>query len=162
VRRRPGGQGAAVVLWANFWHYPHNTPTLETDADNGDEMIVRDLRLKQADGRYHLVSAPTSALENRVKRTRLLGDIVVRGTRDVDVRAAVYDLTCELMWDPASAPANLGLELCRAPGWRPARLQASKCSSETDEWCTHTGYSPLKETTESAFTPMKEPPLSGT
>ena len=110
MRRRPG---ARAPPWCSG---PHNTPTLETYADNGDEMIVRDLRLEQADGRYHLVSAPTSALENRVKRTRLLGDIVFRGTRDVDARTAAYDLTCELMWGPASAPANLGLELCRAPG----------------------------------------------
>ena len=79
-------------------------------------MIVRDVRLKQADGGYHLVSAPTSALENHVKRTHLLGDIVVRGTRDLDVRSPAYDLTCELVWDPSSAPANIGLEVCRAEG----------------------------------------------
>lgn len=105
-----------AIGWANFWDYPHNTPTLETDAYNGDDMIVRDIRLKHADGGYYLVSAPTSALENHVKRTHLLGDIVVKGTRDLDVRATAYDLTCELVWDPASPPANVGLEVCRAEG----------------------------------------------
>jgi levanbiose-producing levanase len=105
-----------AIAWANFWDYPHNTPTLETDGYNGDDMIVRDIRLKQTDGVYHLVSAPTSALENHVKRSHLLGDVVVKGTRDLNLRASAYDLTCELVWDPASPPANVGLEVCRAEG----------------------------------------------
>ena len=143
----------AVVVWANSWDYPHNTPTVKTDAYNGDDMIVRDLRLKQADGGYHLVSAPTSALENHVKRTRVLNDIVVRGTRNLDVRAAAYDLTCELAWDPASVPANLGLELCGAPGGGRHVSQASKCSSETDGWCTRAGHSPLSRQRNPALRP---------
>ncbi|MFP3702187.1 hypothetical protein SB758_42595, partial [Burkholderia sp. SIMBA_013] len=48
--------------WANFWDYPHNTPTLATDAYNGDDMIVRDIRLKKGSGSYHLASTPTAGL----------------------------------------------------------------------------------------------------
>jgi levanbiose-producing levanase len=105
-----------VIGWANFWDYPHNTPTLATDAYNGDDMIVRDLRLKRGNGRYYLASAPTSALAKHVKRTHRLGDLSVAGTRDLDFRGLSYDLSCELVWDPAAPPANLGLEVCRAPG----------------------------------------------
>ncbi|WP_256127762.1 glycoside hydrolase family 32 protein [Arthrobacter sp. SDTb3-6] len=105
-----------AIGWANFWDYPHNTPTLATDGYNGDDMIVRDVRLKQGDGGYYLASTPTSAVVNYVTRTHSLGDVVVAGTRDLDVRALAYDLTCELVWDRAATPDNVGLELCRAPG----------------------------------------------
>ena len=104
-----------AIGWANFWDYPHNTPTLATDGYNGDDMIVRDVRLKRGKRRYHLASTPTAALDSYVKRTHRFGDVVVRGTRDLDVRSLAYDLSCELTWDPA-APANIGLEVCRAPG----------------------------------------------
>ncbi len=105
-----------AIGWANFWDYPHNTPTLATDGYNGDDMIVRDVRLKRGNGTYYLVSAPTSALGDHVKRTHLLGDVSVAGTHDLKVRSSAYDLSCEVVWDPASPPANLGLEVCRAPG----------------------------------------------
>ena len=41
---------ASAIGWANFWDYPHNTPTLATDGYNGDDMIVRDVRLKRGSG----------------------------------------------------------------------------------------------------------------
>lgn len=105
-----------AIGWANFWDYPHNTPTLATDGYNGDDMIVRDLRLKHGNGAYYLASAPTSALADHVKRTHRLGDVAVAGTHDLKIRSNAYDLSCELVWDPAVPPANLGLEVCRAPG----------------------------------------------
>ena len=105
-----------AIGWANFWDYPHNTPTLATDGYNGDDMIVRDVRLKRGTGAYYLTSAPTSALGNHVKRTHRLGDLAVTGTKDLKVRSLAYDLSCEVVWDPAAPPANLGLEVCRAPG----------------------------------------------
>ena len=40
----------------------------------------------------------------------------MNGTRDLDVRSLAYDLSCEVTWNPAAAPANIGLEVCRAPG----------------------------------------------
>ena len=114
-----GAEDAALrraIGWANFWDYPHNTPTLATDGYNGDDMIVRDIRLKRGSDGYYLASAPTAALERYATRTHRLGDVVVSGTRDLDVRSLAYDLTCEVTWDPAAAPANIGLEVCRAPG----------------------------------------------
>ncbi|MEV4989856.1 glycoside hydrolase family 32 protein [Pseudarthrobacter sp. LMD1-1-1.1] len=102
--------------WANFWDYPHNTPTLATDAYNGDDMIVRDVRLKKEGTSYHLVSAPTAGLSDHVKQSHRLGDVTVTGTRDLDINSLAYDLNCELRWDPARPPANVGLEICRAAG----------------------------------------------
>lgn len=105
-----------AIGWANFWDYPHNTPTLATDGYNGDDMIVRDIRLKQGNNGYYLASTPTAALERYARKTRRLGDVAVSGTHDLDVRSLAYDLSCELTWDPAAAPANVGVEVCRAPG----------------------------------------------
>lgn len=104
-----------AIGWSNFWDYPHNTPTLATDGYNGDDMIVRDVRLKAGSGGYYLASTPTAALSEYAARTHRLGDVVVSGTRDLDVRSLAYDLSCELVWDPAAPPANIGLEVCRAP-----------------------------------------------
>jgi levanbiose-producing levanase len=105
-----------AIGWANFWDYPHNTPTLATDGYNGDDMIVRDIRLKRDSDGHHLASTPTAALERYASRTHRLGDVIVSGTRDLDVRSLAYDLSCELTWNPAAAPANVGVEVCRAPG----------------------------------------------
>ncbi|WP_418001343.1 glycoside hydrolase family 32 protein [Microbacterium psychrotolerans] len=105
-----------AIGWANFWDYPHNTPTLATDGYNGDDMIVRDLRLTAGDGGYYLASAPTAALEQYAKKTHRLGDVTVAGVRDLELRSLAYDLSCELVWDPAAAPSNIGFEVCRAPG----------------------------------------------
>jgi levanbiose-producing levanase len=105
-----------AIGWANFWDYPHNTPTLATDGYNGDDMIVRDLRLKRGGAEYYLASTPTAALERYANKTHRLGDVTVAGTRDLDIRSLAYDLSCEVVWDPAAPPANLGFEVCRAPG----------------------------------------------
>lgn len=105
-----------AIGWANFWDYPHNTPTLAADGYNGDDMIARDVRLKRGAGGYYLASVPTAALADRVKRTHSLGDVEVTGTRDLDLQELAYDISCEIVWNPASPPANVGFEVCRAPG----------------------------------------------
>ncbi len=103
--------------WANFWDYPHNAPSMVTDGYNGDDMIVRDLRLERADdGTYYLASQPTAALADHTVRTHALGDVQVEGTLDLDLAARAYELTCTLVWDPTNRPGNVGFELCRAPG----------------------------------------------
>jgi levanbiose-producing levanase len=109
-----------AIGWANFWDYPHNTPTTATDGYNGDDMIVRDVRLKRdSSGTYYLASQPTAALADHVTRTHHLGDVTVDGTRDLDVAARAYELTCELTWDLAHRAGNVGFEVHRAPkGWR--------------------------------------------
>lgn len=104
-----------AIGWANFWDYPHNTPTLVTDGYNGDDMIVRDLRLVRGDRGYHLLSAPTAALRDYATSTHRLGNVRVEGTRDLAVRSRAYELSCELVWDPQARPQNVGFEVCRAP-----------------------------------------------
>lgn len=104
-----------VIGWANFWDYPHNTPTLATDGYNGDDMIVRDVRLHRSGARYRLVSTPTAALTDYTHRQHRLGDLRVDGARDLDVRSLTLDLSCTLVWDPATPPADIGVEVCRAP-----------------------------------------------
>ncbi|WP_255209260.1 glycoside hydrolase family 32 protein [Microbacterium oleivorans] len=101
--------------WANFWDYPHNTPTLVTDGYNGDDMIVRDLRLVRGSDTYYLASAPTAALRGYAFRQHRLGDVTVNGTRDLNVRSRAYELSCELVWDRGAHPENIGFEVCRAP-----------------------------------------------
>lgn len=105
-----------AIGWANFWDYPHNTPTLATDGYNGDDMIVRELRLVHTGEGYLLASAPPAGLADHVTRTHTLGDVEVRGTKDLDIHSGSYDLSCELRWDPADAPSNIGFEVLRAAG----------------------------------------------
>lgn len=45
-----------------------------------------------------------------------MGDLEVRGTHELDVRASSYELTCTLEWAAADAANDIGLEVCRAPG----------------------------------------------
>lgn len=100
--------------WANFWDYPHNTPTLVTDAYNGDDMIVRQLRLIRGDT-YYLASQPPSALSDYATEVHNLGDIRVSGEVDLNLQSRAYTLECELNWDPRNPPENAGLQVCRAP-----------------------------------------------
>jgi levanbiose-producing levanase len=105
-----------AIGWANFWDYPHNTPTLATDGYNGDDMIVRELRLRRGPDGYHLASSPPEALRRYADRTHDLGDVAVSGGHDLAVRSRAYELSCDIAWDPASPPSNVGLEVCRAAG----------------------------------------------
>lgn len=104
-----------VIGWANFWDYPHNTPTLVTDRYNGDDMIVRDLRLVRERDGYALTAAPTAALTGYATRVHRLGEIEVDGEVDLDIRATAYDLSCEVEWS-ADDVGDIGFEVCRAEG----------------------------------------------
>ncbi|MGI6878338.1 glycoside hydrolase family 32 protein [Microbacterium sp. gxy059] len=105
-----------AIGWANFWDYPHNTPTLATDGYNGDDMIVRELRLVPGEDGYRLASSPPAALADHAVRSYEFGDVEVVGAHDLDVRCGAFDLTCEIVWDPSSPPENVGFEVLRAPG----------------------------------------------
>jgi levanbiose-producing levanase len=107
-----------AIGWANFWDYPHNTPTLVTDRYNGDDMIVRDLRLVRERDGYALASTPTGSLTEYTVRTHRLGDLEVDGDLDLDVYAPAYDLSCEIEWDAEAAcpTADIGFQVCRAGG----------------------------------------------
>lgn len=99
--------------WANFWDYPHNAPTVFSDGYNGDDMIVRDIRLKQGSGDYYLASTPTAALSGYVTKTHRLGDIALDGAKELSVKAKTYEITCELQWREGVQP-NAGIEVRRA------------------------------------------------
>lgn len=105
-----------VIGWANSWDYPHNTPTLAVDGYNGDDMIVRDLRLVREDDRYLLRSTPTAALRDYATRTHRLGDLTVEGELDLDVHSSAYELSCEIEWGlgATDAAGDVGFEVCRA------------------------------------------------
>jgi levanbiose-producing levanase len=107
-----------VIGWANFWDYPHNTPTLVTDRYNGDDMIVRDLRLLREHDGYALAATPTAALKEYTTRTHRHGDLEVEGDLDLDIHAPAYDLSCEIEWasDVADFNGDIGFEVCRADG----------------------------------------------
>lgn len=102
--------------WANFWDYADNTPTSFTDGYNGDDMIVRDVVLKNGERGYYLASAPTAALENYHQSTQLLGDLEVDRDLELEVRSMAYDLMCDITWDPRRPPTRVGFELCRPEG----------------------------------------------
>ncbi|MFT4229911.1 MAG: glycoside hydrolase family 32 protein [Microbacterium sp.] len=110
-----------AIGWANAWLYAHNTPTLASDGRNGDDSIVRELRLRRGDGEYYLASAPPAALADRVTCVHRLGDVEVGGAatggiQDLGIRSPSYDLTCELEWDAAAPPGDIGFEVLRPPG----------------------------------------------
>lgn len=116
-----GDEDATVrhaIGWANFWDYPHNTPTLLTDGYNGDDMIVRDLRLVPDAGGYCLASAPTSALRDYTTREHRLGDQEVDGHVDLPLHLAAYDLECVIEWsvDALTPTSEVGVDVCRAEG----------------------------------------------
>ncbi|GAA4766892.1 glycoside hydrolase family 32 protein [Microbacterium gilvum] len=103
-----------VIGWANFWDYPHNTPTIVSDGYNGDDMIVRDLRLVHDSAGFRLTSVPTAALESYTTRTHQLGDIEVDGSADIAIRSAAYDLSCAISL--TTDVIDVGVEVCRAEG----------------------------------------------
>lgn len=107
-----------AIGWANFWDYPHNTPTIVTDGYNGDDMIVRDLRLERDQAGYRLACRPTAALGGYTTRTHRLGDLEADGDVDLAVRAPAYELSCDVEWqaDDAGRTGDVGFEVCRAGG----------------------------------------------
>ncbi|MBG6085021.1 glycoside hydrolase family 32 protein [Zhihengliuella flava] len=113
---RPDATLRHAIGWSNFWDYPHNSPSLVTDGYNGDDAIVRDLRLVRSNGRYVLTSQPTAALSEYAVKEHALGNVGLSGAKDLDIRSRAYELTCTLAWNPSDAPGNIGFELCRAPG----------------------------------------------
>lgn len=104
-----------IIGWANFWDYPHNTPTTMTDGYNGDDMIVRDVRLVRDQDGYALRSTPTSALTEYATRTHCLGDLEIEGELELNIHAPAYDLSCEIQWAVGGA-GDIGFEVCRAAG----------------------------------------------
>ncbi|KTS91136.1 levanase [Microbacterium testaceum] len=140
-----------VIGWANFWDYPHNTPTIDTDGYNGDDMIVRDLRLVRDERGYRLISAPTAALADYVTTTHLVGDVEVSAHVDLDVSAVAYDLECDVSW--SASTQDVGVQVCRAPGgtrFVAAGLDVTKGSAYLDRSFT---ANPTRGRSEAPFDP---------
>jgi levanbiose-producing levanase len=103
-----------VIGWNNFWDYPHNAPSMATDGYNGDDMIVREVRMIAGAESYYLASVPVKQLDKLAGPAKSLGSPAVSGDHVLDFSSRAYELECELSWDPASPPENVGFELCRA------------------------------------------------
>ena len=103
-----------AIGWNNFWDYPHNAPSMATDGYNGDDMIVREVRMIAGTSGYYLASVPVAELDQLAGPTVSLGSPKVSGEKVLEFSSSAYELTCELNWDPANPPENVGFELCRA------------------------------------------------
>lgn len=103
-----------VIGWNNFWDYPHNAPSMATDGYNGDDMIVREVRMVAGAEGYYLASVPVKQLDKLAGPAKSLGSPAVSGEQVLDFSSNAYELECELSWDPANPPENVGFELCRA------------------------------------------------
>ncbi|MGP5687670.1 glycoside hydrolase family 32 protein [Glutamicibacter ardleyensis] len=103
-----------VIGWNNFWDYPHNAPSMATDGYNGDDMIVREVRMIAGAEGYYLASVPVKQLDKLAGPAKSLGSPAVSGEQVLDFSSNAYELECELSWDPANPPENVGFELCRA------------------------------------------------
>ncbi|WP_286161101.1 glycoside hydrolase family 32 protein [Arthrobacter sp. MYb213] len=103
-----------AIGWNNFWDYPHNAPSMATDGYNGDDMIVREVRMVADSKGNYLASVPVKQLNKLARETTNLGSPTISGEQVLDFSSNAYELECELNWDPAKPPANIGFELCRA------------------------------------------------
>ncbi|UTM46688.1 glycoside hydrolase family 32 protein [Glutamicibacter mysorens] len=103
-----------AIGWNNFWDYPHNAPSMATDGYNGDDMIVREVRMVAGPNGNYLASVPVAQLDRLARATTKFGSPVVSGEKILPFSSSAYVLQCELQWDPANPPENIGFELCRA------------------------------------------------
>lgn len=103
-----------VIGWNNFWDYPHNAPSMATDGYNGDDMIVREVRMLGDKNGYYLATTPVEQLKALAGPSTKLGSPTVSAEQVLKFSSNAYELECELNWDPVNPPENVGFELCRA------------------------------------------------
>jgi levanbiose-producing levanase len=111
--RRAGGQVDTktryAIGWMNFWDYPNNTPTWESDGFNGTDSIVREISLHwYSSTESSLVSRPVRTLADRASRTISLGDVRVEGTRVLDYRGRAYQIQARIALGELH---NVGMQL---------------------------------------------------
>ncbi|HEY1093440.1 MAG TPA: GH32 C-terminal domain-containing protein [Glycomyces sp.] len=95
--------------WMNFWDYPHETPTWDSDGFNGTDSITREISLKwYGDTDCALVSKPVAALDGRVAERFELGDLTVDGRLELDVTGLAYEIRTSVSWNSLR---NVGLQL---------------------------------------------------
>ncbi|MEU5870821.1 GH32 C-terminal domain-containing protein [Glycomyces sp. NPDC047369] len=98
-----------AIGWLNFWDYPDNTPTWETDGFNGTDSIVREITLHWSSATESaLLSRPVRTLADRAARTVTLGDVQVNGNLPLDYRGRAYQVQTRVTWTQLN---NVGFQL---------------------------------------------------
>lgn len=97
----------------NNWKYANRTvPTDATDGYNGQNSIVRELRLeRQSGGDYTLLSAPVAALTAAAVRTVELPDQTVDGSVVLPYNGRAYEVALDISWSDAD---NVGVSVGRS------------------------------------------------
>ena len=102
-----------AVAWMNNWKYAaRDVPTDATDGYNGQNSIVRELRLaRQPGGWYSLLSSPVAALAGYVSSTTAFPGRSVEGSYVLPWRGRAYELELDISWDAAT---NVGVSVGRS------------------------------------------------
>ncbi|HAP89867.1 MAG TPA: glycosyl hydrolase family 32, partial [Arthrobacter bacterium] len=102
-----------AVAWMNNWKYAgRDVPTDASDGYNGQNSIVRELRLvRQPGGCYSLLSTPIGALSDHVSSTTVLPDRTVNGSAVLPWSGSAYELELDISWDAAT---NVGVSVGRS------------------------------------------------
>lgn len=102
-----------AVAWMNNWKYAaRDVPTDGSDGYNGQNSIVRELRLaRQPGGWYTLLSTPVGALSSYLSSTTVLPDRTVNGTAVLPWSGSTYELELDISWDAAT---NVGVSVGRS------------------------------------------------
>ncbi|MBF4570003.1 glycoside hydrolase family 32 protein [Plantibacter sp. VKM Ac-2880] len=102
-----------AIAWMNNWKYANrDVPTDASDGYNGQNSIVRELRLEaQSGGRYSLLSSPVEALSGYATATLPLPDQTVTGSAVLPWSGRAYEIELDLTWDTAT---NVGLSVGRS------------------------------------------------
>jgi levanbiose-producing levanase len=97
----------------NNWKYAaRDVPTDASDGYNGQNSIVRELRLEhQSGGGYSLLSSPVGALSSYVTATTTLPDQTVNGSAVLPWAGRAYELELDIAWDAAT---NVGVSVGRS------------------------------------------------
>lgn len=93
-----------AIAWMNNWKYANrDVPTDISDGYNGQNSIVRELRLEQqSSGVYSLLSAPIDALQNYVTATTDIPTQVVDGSIILSWNGSAYEVELDISWDQAT------------------------------------------------------------
>lgn len=102
-----------AVAWMNNWKYAaRDVPTDETDGYNGQNSLVREVRLvREPDGRYSFVSQPISAVRDHTVATRHLPDQHVDGSTVLPWSGRSYELELDISWESLT---NVGITVGRS------------------------------------------------
>ncbi|TLM74542.1 glycoside hydrolase family 32 protein [Pseudarthrobacter sp. NamB4] len=103
-----------AIGWMNNWKYAaRDVPTDASDGYNGQNSIVRELRMeRQPGGWYSLLSSPVPALSDHLGSTTVFRDRTVDGSTVLPWRGRAYELELDIAWEAA---ANVGVSVGRSP-----------------------------------------------